>query len=151
MVRSEFENRIRKEDELLTNELMPELEEALNGYKIMDLEDEVDSYLQGDVDYNDYELPRWNNVVVDPSSGYKNGVLPSGFVVEESKTKEDIKNGDYAAAFDPLDKVLQIKDEDVREELLEFAEKWESRTYIKEVPVDGDADNYDVSEVTLLD
>lgn len=124
-----------EERELLENQLLPELDEMLDEYRVRILSNKYKEQFQqmaeGSREFADYSLP----VIQTPEFGL---VYPEYFV---SKTDEAVE---YGAAIEPHTKFIDIRDEPLREPLQTFAEEWKEETTISEISL-GRADVSKVS------
>ncbi|MDY6777553.1 MAG: hypothetical protein SVU32_02720 [Candidatus Nanohaloarchaea archaeon] len=144
MVDRSYEAKMKDERELLEDNLLEDLENTLSGYQVVDLSNEAEQELEDALQHGQqYELPSLE--IVDRGGE----LFPEYFVADDSLSVDDVKDGDYAVAIEPEYKVVELQDDSIRSEVVDFAEDWEDQTNVTEAPAMMGKE--DVSEVLLTE
>lgn len=124
-----------REREFLAGEALPTLADELDRYMFLDYSDKAGAEFTKAQQNPDrgYGLPYLTDVQQFFQSEMAD-LLPEYFIAADGATEEDIRDGDYAVAVEPENKVTELKDDAVYDAVLDFAEQWEAETQVDETP-----------------
>lgn len=123
MVKEPYEQQMDRERKLLEDELLPGLEAALSGYEVVDMTEEAEEAAENLLDAEDYDLP----MIEAEHLGVT--LLPEYFLVDEGQA-DAIEDGEYAVAIEPEYKAVELADDNLYDDVIAFAERWEEETNV---------------------